>query len=501
MTRNRKIICIILLVVALIVITSGLSYAYFTAIGTSNEQVVESGILKLTYSTGQDITLENVFPTTEENAGIHQFAIENTGTLETAYYLYLDNIVLQKNGQDIQSENLKWKLYQATENYVQQEEIISGAFDEGVTTIELDTDIMIKPQEKQYYILKIWLQETGEVQNEDQELELSANVEATTEKKTVSRNLVNLIKKEAVLDNIASTYVTSETGIDFSQISSDTNGKGLYILHGTENDEYPIMYYRGAVENNHVKFANFCWKMVRTTETGGIKLVYNGKPDEQGQCNDSTMITGANFNSYIDDNTYVGYMYGRAGASSYNETHGNVNNSDVKAVVDSWYSENMIDYTNKLEDTIWCNDRSYYSGTGVGRTQTMYNPWARLVAGKSPSLECKNVNDRFTASTDNGNGALTYPIGLLTADEIVYAGGVFDMENTSYYLYTGSYWWSLSPFNFYSTSAGGFMVSNTGKLEDCNVNHSFGTRPAISLKNSTLIISGDGTATNPYVIE
>lgn len=316
-----------------------------------------------------------------------------------------------------------------------------------------------------------------------------------------SIELVDAIKSEAVLDNIASTYVTSSTGINFHQISSDTNGKGLYILHGTENDQYPIMYYRGAVENNNVKFANFCWKIVRTTETGGIKLVYSGLPDENGQCNSSTRITGANFNSYISDNAYVGYMYGKAGSSSYNATHENVNNSDVKATIDNWYSENMINYTDKLEDAIWCNDRSYYSGTGIGNTQTMYNTWARLTAGKSPSLECKNVNDRFTVSTDNGNGALTYPIALLTADEIVYAGGVFDLENTSYYLRDGGYWWTLSPFNFYSTSAGGYMVSNTGRLEDCNVNHSFGTRPAISLKSGTKIeYGGDGSKENPYVV-
>ncbi len=498
---NRPTFIVSLLIVAGTLILMGTTYAYFTAIGTSDEQTAQSGVLELTYETGYDISLNNVFPCEESEAGIHQFAIENTGTLDATYYLYLDNIVLQKNGEDTQSENLKWKLYSADENYTQQSEIISGSFKDKNSIIELDAELAIRPGEKHYYILKIWLQELGEPQNEDQGLTFSAQVEATTEKKAVNKTLVDTIKTEAVLDNIASTYVTSSSGIDFSKISSDTNGKGLYILHGTENDPNPIMYYRGAVGNNNVKFANFCWKIVRTTETGGVKLIYNGIPDENDQCNSSTTITGANFNSYISDNAYVGYMYGKAGASSYNETHGNVNNSEVKTTIDNWYSENMINYTDKLEDTIWCNDRSYYSGTGIGKTQTMYNTWARLTAGKSPSLECKNVNDCFTVSTDNGNGALTYPIALLTADEIVYAGGVFDLNNTSYYLNNGGYWWTLSPFTFYSTSAGGYMVSNTGRLEDCNVNHSFGTRPAISLKAGTTAISGDGTSSNPYVIE
>ena len=155
----------------------------------------------------------------------------------------------------------------------------------------------------------------------------------------------------------------------FSQISSDTNGKGLYILSSTVNDQYPILYYRGAVENNNVKFANFCWKIVRTTETGGVKLIYNGQSDENGRCNttgSSTTIGNSAFNTNYNDNAYVGYMYGTAGSSTYEETHANINNSIVKTKIDEWYSKNMIDYTNKLEDTIWCNDRSYTKGTGIG---------------------------------------------------------------------------------------------------------------------------------------
>ena len=110
---NKKTLIVCLLIVAVTLILMGASYAYFTAIGTSNEQVVQSGVLELTYLTGKDITLESVFPTEEVDAGIHQFAVENTGTLDATYYLYLDNIVLQKNGEDTYSENLKWKLYGA----------------------------------------------------------------------------------------------------------------------------------------------------------------------------------------------------------------------------------------------------------------------------------------------------------------------------------------------------------------------------------------------------
>ena len=92
--------------------------------------------------------------------------------------------------------------------------------------------------------------------------------------------LYDVLVDNAKMDNTSSEYVSSETGIDFGQISSNTNGRGLYMLSDTKDDDYPIMYYRGNVDNNNVMFGGFCWKIVRTTETGGIKLVYNGEPTD-----------------------------------------------------------------------------------------------------------------------------------------------------------------------------------------------------------------------------
>ncbi len=501
---NRSTLIVSLLIIAGTLILMGGSYAYFTAMATSDEQTVQSGTLELTYQTGKDILLENAIPTEETEAGIHQFTVENTGTLEAVYYLYLDNIILQKDGKDTQSENLKWKLYRATEDYTQQEEIASGNFIDGNNTIELDTKIAIQPGEKHYYILKLWLQETGKLQNEDQGLEFSTIVEATTVKKKINKTLVSVIKEEAVLDNIASTYVTSPTGIDFSQVSSDTNGKGLYILHGTETTKNPIMYYRGAVENNNVKFANFCWLIVRTTETGGVKLIYNGEPDENGTCHSSSKeIAGNDFNSGIYTNAGVGYMYGSDSADNYEETHANINNSMIKTVIDSWYEENMLDYTENLEDTVWCNDRSISSnssGDGIDDKTTEYGAYYRLYNNKTPSLECVNPNDQFTVNNENGNGALTYPVALLTADEVAYAGEVYRQASNTYLSSEeDGIYWTLSPSIYNKGIAFHFTYELDG-LQSTTYGQ-LGVRPAISLKNRVKVkADGDGTAENPYVV-
>ena len=144
------------------------------------------------------------------------------------------------------------------------------------------------------------------------------------------QTLNDIIANQAVLDNVRSTYVTSDTGIDFSKGASNTNGNGVYTMASTKDDEFPIHYYRGAVTNNHVKYAGYCWKIVRTTETGGVKLVYNGTPSISGSCFGSVKyVEKANsFNEKNNSITDVGYMYG--------DSQENVS----KKMDDTWYGLN-----------------------------------------------------------------------------------------------------------------------------------------------------------------
>jgi hypothetical protein len=294
-----------------------------------------------------------------------------------------------------------------------------------------------------------------------------------------------------------------DTSISFSSISSSSNGLGVYEISSTANDEYPIYYYRGAVEDNNVLFATFCWKIVRTTETGGVKLIYNGEPSD-GQCDNtgtaSQLSSTRRFNSSYNKNAYVGYMYGTPGSSTYTEEHANTNDSTIKTVIDTWYESNMTSYTYMLEDTVWCNDRSYTAGGGYSSSTTYYKARRRLYEGKKPSLTCTNDSDKFTVSSTNGNGALTYPVSLLTADEVAYAGGVSGTSNKTYYLYTGQTWWLLSPYLFDEAVAYVYATYSLGYLGAYDVSSYFGVRPAISLKPGTTYKSGDGTSTSPYVV-
>ncbi len=299
-----------------------------------------------------------------------------------------------------------------------------------------------------------------------------------------------VIAKPSLYDYIKGNADTTTT-IDFSKTSEASSTNGIYTTTDTDSGK-PVYYYRGNVDNRLI-FANFCWRIVRTTETGGVKLIYDGVPSN-GQCNntgDNSTIGGSAFNSSYDDAKYVGYMYG----SSIDDT-ANTTDSTIKTSVDTWYKNNMTSYASQLEDTVFCNDRSY-TKDGSDLDFGAYN---KLISNKTPTLRCQNMRDKFTTKTINGNGALKYPVGLITADEMAYAGGVFSTSNSSFYLYTGQYYWALSPYSFYGSYASKFVLRFLGDLGTGDVDSSFGVRPSVSLKPGIAKTGGSGTATDPFVI-
>ena len=186
----------------------------------------------------------------------------------------------------------------------------------------------------------------------------------------------------------------------------------------------------------------------------------------------------------------------------------NTNNSTIKTFIDTWYQNNMMDYTSQLEDTVFCNDRTYriWGGFDKDKTNTTSTFFAfgadDRVYGYGyarPSLSCKNSNDKFTVEASNGNGELTYPVGLITADEISYAGGT-TKSNSSFYLNNNINTWTLSP-NPYDWFVRNFSLSSLGGLSYGDSYDSYGVRPVISLKSGTVISSGSGTATDPFIVK
>ena len=290
--------------------------------------------------------------------------------------------------------------------------------------------------------------------------------------------------------------------------STATTDEGIY----SAQDDYGTSYYfRGAVTNNYVKFANKYWRIIRINGDGTIRLIYDGtSAHANGESSSDRQIGTSDFNGSYNDNAYVGYMYGSTGASSYSAAHANTNNSTIKTVVDNWYKTNIEDkgYSDKVADVIYCNDRQidnlsgFGTELGYGTNVTAYMAIYRLNTNKSPVLTCTNKNDRFTVSdTSRGNGALTYPVGLITADEVAMGGGVYATSNSSYYLYTGQFYWAMSPYVFNIGNASEFFVNSVGSINFDFVRiRSNGVRPVLSLK-SDITLTGSGTQNDPWVVQ
>lgn len=207
---------------------------------------------------------------------------------------------------------------------------------------------------------------------------------------------------------------------------------------------------------------------------------------------------------YTNQAEYVGYMY-ELGLS-----HGVKYDSFIKSIVDAWYKNNLKNYTSYLADNGFCNDRSSVvlgsvttPAEAIGTNQVDFNPLIRNYINKNPSLKCSNKEDNFTVQDiQNGNGALTYPIGLITIDEVAYAGAVYEKVNHNNYLTNAVNYWTMSPFN---SGNGKYKMSNmnvawNGMIaSDQSNNANGGIRPVISLK-STVKAIGNGTSSNPYVV-
>ena len=602
---NKKFVIIAIALVFLL--TIGFSYAWWRLSFVQDKaNTAVSKCFKLELANqANEINLTNMYPITDEEGRKltpYTFTLKNTCSVSAKYNLnmeMLEGTTMNSNYLAVLVNNKDIKLLSS---YNTATTVIAGSTESRT----LDTGILA-PNGSKDYSISLWMDESVTLSDDAQN---------------------KVFKSKVIVDAVPTNMKAADIAMEKIIASVDTTGKCPTInSDGTVNvtkeeatdgyvcsakDAYgDSYYYRGNVTNNYVKFAGFYWRIVRINGDGTVRVIYDGIfAHANGEASADRQIGANEFNSNIDDNAYIGYMYGNrdaivegpysstnftntdtfyiskeytfdentklftlknpiqvlgsnlttdyigyyyarytptsvpssvdtiykimsvtAGSSSARIKFGfvyygtsskevaqtNTNDSTIKTYLDNWYKTNIVGTTNEqyLADNVFCNDRSIssnvpssssssYNNLGYGTNATAYRwyygPWERNGYNSSMRLICPQKNDAFTVSdTTNGNGALTYPVGLLSTDEIVLAGG-WNVANSGYYLYSGQVWRASSPYNFDGVYASVRVVSSDGNvLYDYMVSNDYWVRPVFNLK-ADVLAQGSGTVSDPYRI-
>ena len=513
---NKRKIYISLLVSVICIIS--VSYAFF--------------VLYLRQTDNNSVTALSCFTSTltEENSAINltnEFPIKDEdGMKKTPFTFKITNNCNNYVKAYITIDSLK----EGTANYILSKYMKANVSTKGSTD---GTSLIIGTQNTKVldnkhngYIIK----EVGLNSKESKEFDLRLWIDYDTTKEQAA-GMTYLSQVVIVTEPGKPTF--AETILANNEVKAPITTPGAAISTASEallasaEDDYGTSYYfRGAVTNNYVEFANKCWRIVRVGGDGSVKLILHNdnKAGAANPCDAANNSASAAFARYSDttytsafntnynDNAYVGFMYGTPGSGTYQATHANTNNSTILTNLETWYTNNLKTYESVIDDTVWCNDKtnvtdtsynpSSYGGNatglGYGTNVTYYGATQRLVGtsgsagGTGPSLKCNGELSKINSK-----------VGLITADELAYAGYVYKQNNTTTYLQenaTDTYWWSLSPYSFDGGDARVWRVrGGNGDFGNYYVSGAIGVRPSISLK-STTNVTGEGTSSSPFII-
>ena len=516
--KKRKLSIYYGLLVTVICII-GVSFAWFRLYlsQTENNTIASRTCFNTTLTEDTSkISLTDAFPITDED-GLKQtpftFTIKNNCNSYVKVYITIDSTYRESTNTSYLKDNYM-KVNISPKGTTTGKSVILGS--QTLTDLEnnrkgyIIINTGLKANEEKSYDLRIWMDS------------------AVTTEQGLNKNWSGKI---VVVSNASNKPTFAETILANNEVKTPISTPGVAVstneealLASTEDDYGKSYYFRGAVTNNYVEFANKCWRIVRVGGDGSVKLIlHNDNPTGAANpcdaANNSASAAFARysgetyksaFNTNYNDNAYVGFKYGTAGASDYSTTHANTNKSTILKNLETWYTNNLKTYESVIADTVWCNDKTNVTdtsydpwsitpnGLGYAKNVTYYGATQRLVGtsgsagGTGPSLKCNGELSKINSK-----------VGLITADELALAGYAYGLQNSTTYLQenaTDTYWWSLSPYFFSGDYAGvWFVYGSNGYFVNYYVNGSFGVRPSISLK-STTNITGEGTSSTPYII-
>ena len=506
MKNKKKIISITIVVIALIVCISALTLALWTKsfeqTGTSRNQY---DCFTINYSDNiQDVVQSGGVPQTDgEGVENDPFVITITNTCNTiGNYEVLMHKAETSNMLDdsylklsVDGTIMKYSEAKATT----KRSIESNTSIDPITVNEskIISSGVIGPKGTRKINVRTWMDENT---TRDQGSGKTFNYKITVE--SSAGNNLKLLAGTILEQEVKTGNIDFTKGEPPSSGGESTTGSGLF---SAEDDDGTSYYFRGdkTLINNYVHFADQYWRIVRINGDGTIRLILDDN------------IGDYYFNSSSNERKYVGYTYDNDACtlnspcwSSHTSSNGsftnshNGSNSTIKTQLETWYNSNLSGNDSKIAYGTYCNDTSY--GSESDDNSSYYGAFERLSPNGSkyvnPTLTCPDPTDANGQMRTYG-GVYKLKIGLLTADEMNYAGLRYygGSATSNNYLYKSYGWWSLSPFN--SSSYVSVFSGNYGDLINGSVDNTNGVRPVINLTTDTLTTTGDGSANTPYEVQ
>ncbi len=498
----------LVVVLTLLIVTIGFTVAYFTANitgdGTSNVTLSTENAAILEFINDEDgLSINATMSTfTEENGNNLSDTITTSAKLTAessysdTYYMYFN--ISENTFMYTQDENTPELILKITDgdgveiteieglNYYSNYECVSG-FDittkTGIFEILTEQNISVigNSSTKQDWNFTLYFINLDANQNDNAGQTFVSEV--IMQKEAVPGPLLT----DIILMNEGDGYETVElaqSAIDdkiepnFSEIS--TTDEGLYATTDNDGTSY---YFRGATEDNYVEFAGILWRIVRIDGNGNIKLIYYSS-NTSDQIYEEGGIKNAAFHNY---------------SPNYNTENELIEDDEayynVKQSIDKWYTDNLSLYSDDyIVKGNYCVDVVEYTDYNM---DIYYSSYDRLYTNSTPTLLCD--------SNTEGIYEYSYYAGIISADEVVFAGGVYaeygnDTTNKYYYLYTGFNYWSLTAFAESAGTAMMMYITENGVLYNGYVISNLDILPTISLSSTVEYSSGNGTQSEPYEI-
>ena len=471
--KLRIILCYIGIVLTIIVM--GLTiYSFYVYKQENKENVIDDEFKKnmdIVFNDTSNLSLINI---NSNEVYSKTFSIENKSNDVVYYNIKLENV--RNNYDDKKTINYSISsdkgLYRSNEIFPSDDEVI-------ISKIKIDR------KEKHTYTLEI-IKSNNE---EDKTLSANINFEKSNDYNKVENN--SLLK---LLVDSSKSYK------DYDELTSE---EGVYYTNNSI-DGSVIYFYRGSNNlNNNLVFNNMCFKILRSTSDGGVRVIYNGLYEDNKCSVVKVLEEKSSYNNKYNYNAYVGYMYGDASSDNYESEHNNKNSSIIKIALESWYKDNLSKNGDKISKTsFYCNYRSTneFNINGVSYTNLGYsNNNTGYYNEKYPSYNCRNINDRLSVSGYNTSKVLNYPVGLITYDELIYAGFKENVDNVNNFLYTKDAYWTMTSAYYNASGSYNYSVNN-GRIVASKVDSLLGVRPVITLNGNNIIASGDGSIESPYIL-